>query len=62
MVSGVKSYTPAPEVEAKWIVRVNGKIIGHFSKCCLVGLNDISLLHLYLDMNIQDIHIEKAMI
>ena len=27
-----------------------------------VGLNDISLSYLYLDMNIQDIHIEKATI
>ena len=28
----------------------------------VLGLNDISLSYLYLDMNIQDIHIEKATI
>ena len=37
-----------------------------FSDChsdiCSVGLNDISLSYLYLDMNIQDINIEKETI
>lgn len=27
-----------------------------------LGLNDVSLSYLYVDMNIQDINIEKAMI